>query len=56
MMVLQNYDKMWELSSVICGISDDFVRFWHADQNVRKAPDQATYIEYGEASLENVKV
>ena len=28
----------------------------NSDQNVRKAPDQATYIEYGEASLENVKV
>ena len=32
------------------------VTSWHSDQNVRKAPDQATYIEYGEASLENVKV
>ena len=45
-----------EFSNAICGICDSFVRFWQSDQNVRKAPDQATYIEYGEASLENVKV
>ena len=45
-----------EFDNAICGIYDNFVRFWHSDQNVRKAPDQATYIEYGEASLENVKV
>ena len=53
----KNYSpKLSEFSNTICGISDSFVRFLHSDQNVRKAPDQATYIEYGEASLENVKV
>ena len=37
-MALPNSDKMWEFSSAICGISDDFVRF------VRKTPDQANCI------------